>query len=52
MTDILDELATTHTVSAVPIHGDWVEIDTPRDLDVAEARWAGSAAPPAPIRAA
>lgn len=52
MTDILDELATTHAVSAVPIHGGWVEIDTPRDLDVAETRWAGSASPPTPVRAA
>ena len=52
MTDILDELAATHPVAAVPIHGDWVEIDTPRDLDVAETRWAESVSPPTPIRAA
>jgi L-glutamine-phosphate cytidylyltransferase len=42
MTDVLDELARSGAVDAVPIHGDWVEIDTPTDLDVAESRWAAS----------
>jgi choline kinase len=43
MTDVLDELARLGAVQAVPIHGDWVEIDTPTDLAVAEARWAAAA---------
>ena len=38
LTDVLDELAGQGIVRAVPIHGDWVEIDTPRDLVVADAR--------------
>ena len=38
LTDVLDELAGQGIVRAVPIRGDWVEIDTPRDLVVAKAR--------------
>jgi choline kinase len=41
MTDMIDELATAGDipVKAVPIHGGWVEIDSPEDLAVAEERW-------------
>jgi choline kinase len=43
LTDVLDELALQGIVGAVPIRGDWVEIDTPTDLAVAERRWAARA---------
>jgi choline kinase len=49
LTDVLDELAGQGLVTAVPIRGGWVEIDTPRDRLVAEARWAASG-PPDPAR--
>lgn len=40
MTDVLDELTTGDVpIKAVQIHGGWVEIDTPKDLEVGEARW-------------
>ncbi len=43
MTDLLDELASGPLpVLSVPIHGGWVEIDSPGDLPVAEERWAAS----------
>jgi choline kinase len=51
LTDVLDVLAGAGLVRAVPIHGGWVEIDTPRDRLVAEARWAASAPATAPASA-
>jgi L-glutamine-phosphate cytidylyltransferase len=53
MTDVLDELARITDrapegatgavpVTAVPIHGQWVEIDTPTDLAAAHTRWSAS----------
>jgi choline kinase len=44
VTDVLDELASTGLVQAVPIAGGWVEIDRPHDIAVAEARWASTVA--------
>jgi choline kinase len=43
MTDLLDELASgAIPVTAVPIHGGWVELDSPSDIAVAQERWAVS----------
>jgi len=40
LTDVLDELITGDVpVMAVPVHGGWVEIDTPDDVAAAEERW-------------
>jgi L-glutamine-phosphate cytidylyltransferase len=52
MTDILDELAGTGIVHAVPIHGGWVEIDSPTDIALAESRWARSTPRVSPAGAA
>jgi NDP-sugar pyrophosphorylase family protein len=47
MMDLLDELTTGDVpVTAIPIHGGWVDIDTPDDLVAAEERWTGAAARP------
>jgi choline kinase len=47
MTDLLDELTTGDVpIKAIPIHGGWVDIDTPDDLVAAEERWTGTAAKP------
>jgi L-glutamine-phosphate cytidylyltransferase len=42
--DVLDELATAGDVAvkAIPIHGGWVEINSPEDLAPAEERWNGN----------
>jgi choline kinase len=44
ITDVLDELAVAGDVGvkAVPIHGGWVDIDSPADLVIAEERWTSS----------
>jgi choline kinase len=43
LTDVLDELTTGDVpIKAVPIHGGWVDIDTPEDLAAAEARWSST----------
>ena len=43
MTDVLDELTTGDVpVKAVPIHGGWVDLDSPGDLVVGEERWNSS----------
>ena len=52
LTDVLDELAGEGIVRAVPIRGGWVEIDTPRDRVVAEARWSETAGAGAAARRA
>jgi choline kinase len=47
MMDLLDELTTGDVpIKAIPIHGGWVDIDTPDDLVAAEERWTGAAAQP------
>ncbi|HEX7492512.1 MAG TPA: phosphocholine cytidylyltransferase family protein [Candidatus Limnocylindrales bacterium] len=47
MMDLLDELATGDVpIKAIPIHGGWVDIDTPDDLVAAEERWTGAPAQP------
>jgi choline kinase len=53
MTDVLDELTTGDVpVKAVPIHGGWVEIDTPKDLAVGEERWTAGEGRPVTAEAA
>jgi choline kinase len=50
MMDLLDELTTGDVpIKAIPIHGGWVDIDTPDDLVAAEERWTGTAAQPAVV---
>jgi L-glutamine-phosphate cytidylyltransferase len=46
LTDVLDELAVGGdvVVKAVPVHGGWVDIDTPEDIVAAEERWNASRA--------
>jgi choline kinase len=46
LTDVLDELAVAGDVAvkAVPVHGGWVDIDTPEDIAAAEERWNASRA--------
>jgi choline kinase len=46
LTDVLDELTTGDVpVKAVPVHGGWVDIDTPGDIAAAEERWNSATAP-------
>ena len=43
MTDVLDELARGAVpVTAVPVRGGWIEIDSPGDIAPAEERWAAA----------
>jgi choline kinase len=47
MTDVLDDLTTGDVpIMAIPIHGGWVEIDTPEDIVAGEERWSVAASPP------
>ena len=40
ITDLLDELVSGDVpIKAVPVHGGWVEIDRPSDVEAAEERW-------------
>jgi NDP-sugar pyrophosphorylase family protein len=49
LTDVLDELTTGDVpIKAVPVHGGWVDIDTPRDQTAAEERWNSAAGPVVP----
>ena len=53
MMDLLDELTTGDVpIKAIPIHGGWVDIDTPDDLVAAEERWTGTAAQPVVVEPA
>jgi NDP-sugar pyrophosphorylase family protein len=46
LADVLDELITGDVpVKAVPIHGGWVDFDTPEDVAAAEERWSSAAGP-------
>jgi choline kinase len=46
LTDVLDELTTGDVpIKAIPIHGGWVDIDSPGDLAAAEERWNSATAP-------
>ena len=46
LADVLDELITGDVpVKAVPIHGGWVDFDTPEDMAAAEERWSSAAGP-------
>jgi hypothetical protein len=41
--DVLDELVSGEVpVKAVPIHGGWIQIETPQDIAAAEERWNSS----------
>jgi choline kinase len=43
LTDVLDELTTGDVpIKAVPIHGGWVDFDTPEDVAAAEERWSSA----------
>jgi NDP-sugar pyrophosphorylase family protein len=44
--DVLDELVSGDVpIKAVPVHGGWVEIDTPSDVAAAEERWNSAGSP-------
>ena len=46
LADVLDELITGDVpVKAVPIHGGWVDFDTPEDMAAAEERWSSATEP-------
>ena len=49
LTDVLDELTTGDVpIKAIPIHGGWIDIDTPGDVAAAEERWSSATVPVGP----
>jgi len=50
MTDMLDELTSGDVpVTAIPIHGGWIGIDTPDDIAAGEERWNAGAGQPVAV---